>query len=77
MDSPGAIHMGLISGLFKITKGAAIGVATVTALPIFGAVGTITAVGIAVGAMVGAAAVVADEVMESKKRQASSDLEHR
>lgn len=69
--------MGFISGLLKITKGAAIGVATVTALPIFGAVGTITAVGIAVGAMVGAAAVVADEVMESKKRQASSDLEHR
>jgi hypothetical protein len=69
--------MGFISGLLKITKGAAIGVATVTALPIFGAVGTITAVGIAVGVMVGAAAVVADKVMESKKRQASSDLEHR
>jgi hypothetical protein len=69
--------MGFISGLLKITKGAAIGVAAVTALPIFGAVGTITAVGIAVGAVVGAAAGIADEVMENKKRQASSDLEHR
>lgn len=69
--------MGFISGLLKITKGAAIGVATVTALPIFGAVGTITAVGIVVGAVVGAAAGVADEVMESKKRQASGDPERR
>lgn len=59
--------MSFVSGLIKVAKGAAVGVATVTALPIFGAVGTITATGILVGAAVGAIAGVADEVVESKK----------
>lgn len=59
--------MSFVSGLIKVAKGAAVGVAAVTALPIFGAVGTITAAGIVVGAAVGAVAGVADEVIESKK----------
>ena len=59
--------MTFVSGLIKVAKGAAVGVAAVTALPIFGAVGTITAAGIVVGAVVGAVAGVADEVIERKK----------
>lgn len=39
-----------------IAVGAGVGVAAVTALPIFGAVGTITATGAVVGSLVGAAA---------------------
>ncbi len=61
--------MGFISGLGKVVAGAAVGVAAVTALPIFGAVGAITATGIVVGSVVGAAAGVADEVIESKKKK--------
>ncbi len=59
--------MSFVSGLMKVVKGATVGVAAVTALPIFGAVGTITAAGIAVGATVGAIAGIADELLESKK----------
>ena len=60
------IAMSLVTGLFKVAKGAAVGVAAVTALPIFGAVGSITALGIVIGATVGAVAGVADEVIENK-----------
>lgn len=60
------VAMSLVSGLFKVAKGAAVGVAAVTALPIFGAVGSITALGIVIGATVGAVAGIADEVIESK-----------
>ena len=59
--------MTFVSCLIKVAKGAAVGVTAVTALPIFGAVGTITAAGIIVGAAVGAVAGVADEVIETKK----------
>ena len=62
--------MGFIDGLVKITTGAAVGVATVTALPLaaigMGGIGMATALGSAVGAGVGAAAVVADEIMDDK-----------
>lgn len=54
--------MSLIDTLENMVKGAAVGVATVTALPIFGAVGAITATGVIVGSTVGAAAALADEV---------------
>jgi len=60
------VAMSLVSGLFKVAKGAAVGVAAVTALPIFGAVGSITALGIVIGATVGAVAGVADEVIENR-----------
>lgn len=65
--------MSFISGLIKAAKGAAVGVAAVTALPIFGAVGTITAAGIVVGAAVGTIAGIADEMIESKKSKPKSD----
>jgi hypothetical protein len=42
---------------------------------VFGAVGAITAVGMAVGSIVGAAAGIADEVWDQKKRRA--ELERR
>lgn len=51
--------------LGKVAEGAAIGVATVTALPVFGAVGTITAAGVVVGTTIGAAAAVVDEIKKS------------
>lgn len=56
--------MSFLDSLEKIAKGAAIGVATLTALPLFGAAGTITAAGVAVGSAVGAAAALADEVKD-------------
>jgi|GEM_PF-1884590 hypothetical protein len=65
--------MSFVSGLIQVAKGATVGVAAVTALPIFGAVGTITAAGIIVGAAVGAVAGVADWVIESKKSRPKPD----
>jgi len=59
--------MGFVSGLLKVATGAVAGVAALTALPVFGAVGTITAVGMAVGSIVGAAAGAADEVIGKDK----------
>ena len=59
--------MSFVRGLVKATAGAGAGVAVITALPIFGAVGAITAVGLVVGSVLGAAAGVADEVLETKK----------
>ncbi len=59
--------MGFISGLVKVAVGAAAGVAAVTALPLFGAVGTITALGTVVGSILGGGAGVADEVMSKDK----------
>jgi hypothetical protein len=54
--------MSFLGGLTKIVIGAPLGVLAVTALPVFGAVGTITAIGVAVGSVVGAAGGVLDEV---------------
>lgn len=45
--------MSLVNALWNVAKGAAAGVAVITALPVFGAVGTITATGLAVGSIVG------------------------
>lgn len=59
--------MGFISGLLKVAAGAGAGVVAVTALPVFGAVGAITAAGMTVGSVVGAVAGVADEIIDSKK----------
>jgi len=67
--------MGFVSGLGKVVAGAAVGVAAVTALPIFGAVGAITATGVVVGSLVGATAGVADEVIESKKKKKKKEEE--
>ncbi len=66
--------MGFISGLGKVVVGAAAGVAAVTALPVFGAVGAITATGVAVGTVVGAAAGVVDEFMENQKKTSPYNL---
>lgn len=57
--------MGYVSSLIKVASGAGAGIAVVTALPVFGAVGAITATGIAVGSIVGAVAGVADELKEN------------
>jgi len=62
--------MAFVKGLLKAAAGASAGVAVITALPIFGAVGTITAVGAAIGSVLGAAAGVADEVVERRKERA-------
>jgi hypothetical protein len=61
--------MSFIGGLGKVAAGAAAGVLAVTALPVFGAVGAITATGMAVGSLVGAAAGVADELLGEPKEQ--------
>lgn len=60
--------MGMVRALTKIAKGSIVGVAAITALPVFGAVGAITATGLIVGAVVGAVAGVADEVYEVKSK---------
>jgi hypothetical protein len=52
--------------LKNIAVGATAGVGAVIALPIFGAVGTITAAGVVVGSLVGAAAGVADSIMDRR-----------
>ena len=61
--------MEFVSGLIKVATGATAGVAVVTALPIFGAAGAITATGIAVGSTLGAAAGIADEIKKKDKKQ--------
>lgn len=64
--------MGFVSGLLKVAAGAAAGVAAVTALPIFGAVGAITATGIVVGSTLGVAAGIADEIKGKDKKTAGN-----
>ena len=56
--------MSFIEALEDMVKGAAVGVAAVTALPIFGAIGAITATGVVVGSTVGAAAALADKLTQ-------------
>jgi hypothetical protein len=53
--------------LTKIAVGAGAGVVAVTALPVFGAVGTITAAGVVVGSLAGAVAGMADELASNRK----------
>lgn len=54
--------MNFIDALRNIGTGAVAGVVVVTALPIFGAAGVITAAGTVVGSAVGAAAGLADSL---------------
>jgi hypothetical protein len=56
--------MKLVSLLKNVSLGASAGVALLTALPIFGAVGTITAAGAVVGSLVGGMAGVLDTLRE-------------
>ena len=58
--------MGIVTALGRMAVGAAAGVALVTALPLFGAVGTVTALGLTVGSLIGAAGGVVDEVRSNK-----------
>lgn len=58
--------MTFLGALKNIVIGVPLGVAVITALPIFGAVGAITATGIAVGSALGAACGVADHVNKSR-----------
>jgi len=48
--------MGMVKTLKTMAESAAVGVALLTALPVFGAVGAITATGVVVGSVLGAAA---------------------
>jgi hypothetical protein len=59
--------MSYTDGLVKMAAGAGAGVLAITALPVFGAVGAITATGLVVGSLVGAAAGVADELASKRK----------
>ncbi len=61
--------MGWVRGLAKAAAGAGAGVALVTALPVFGAVGTITAAGLAIGSLLGAAAGAVDEWRDHRREQ--------
>ena len=54
--------MSLLNTLENIVKGAAVGVAAVTALPLFGPVGTITAMGVAAGSTIGMVVSLVDEI---------------
>ena len=56
--------MSFLGALQKIVIGAPLGVLAVVALPVFGAVGTITAAGIAVGSVIGAVGGVIDELID-------------
>jgi hypothetical protein len=56
--------MRILNTLENMVKGAAVGVAVVTSLPVFGTVGAITAVGVAVGSALGVTAVLYDEFNE-------------
>ena len=57
--------MTFLGSLKNIVIGAPLGIIAVTALPIFGAVGAISATGIAVGSVVGAVCGVLDDVNKS------------
>ena len=65
--------MSLVRGLAKAAAGAGAGVALITALPVFGAVGAITAAGLVIGSVLGATAAVADEVLEARKNKPAGD----
>ena len=56
--------MSFLGALQKIVIGAPLGVLAVVALPVFGAVGTLTAAGIAVGSVIGAVGGVIDELID-------------
>ena len=56
--------MSFLGALQKIVIGAPLGVLAVAALPVFGAVGAITAAGIAVGSVLGAVGGLMDELSD-------------
>ena len=58
--------MTFLGTLKKIAIGAPLGLLAITMLPIFGAVGTITAAGVAVGSVIGAVGGVIDEAQGDK-----------
>jgi len=60
--------MSLVDLLASVAKGAAVGVATVTALPIAGAIGTITATGATVSSLAGGAAGAYDYITEENEK---------
>lgn len=56
--------MSAVEFLGNAAKAAATGVALVAAVPVFGAIGTVTATGAAVGSALGIAATVIDAVQD-------------
>ena len=60
--------MKLVPLIRNVSLGASAGVALLTALPVFGAAGTITAAGAVVGSLVGGAAGWLDTVRERPAR---------
>jgi hypothetical protein len=56
--------MSMVNAIEDVTKGVLAGITLLTALPVFGVAGTITAAGIALGATLGATAVVIDKMNE-------------
>lgn len=65
--------MSLVDIIVKATVGAVSGVALITALPLFGAVGTITTAGAIVGAAGGAIAGSVDAIKEDEHK--NNDLD--
>ncbi len=63
--------MSFVRGLIKVATGAGAGIAVVTALPVFGAIGAITATGLVIGSILGAAAGAADAVIETRHDNAN------
>ncbi|MBY5949289.1 hypothetical protein [Photobacterium rosenbergii] len=59
--------MGFVNLLKNVAAGAATGVAVITALPVMGAVGTITATGLIVGSTAGAAMGAIDALQEEEE----------
>lgn len=54
--------MSALNTLADMAKGSLIVVAALTALPVFGAVGALTATGAVIGSVVGAAVVLAEKI---------------
>ena len=60
--------MSWISTITKAVTGTAAAAAAITALPILGGVGAITAIGSGVAATIGTGAAIADKVSEDRKK---------
>ena len=69
--------MSFVRGSIKVATGAGAGIAVVTALPVFGAIGAITATGLVIGSILGVAAGLADTVLETKHDNANRTGEQR
>ena len=61
--------MKLVPLIRNVSLGASAGVALLTALPLFGAVGTITAAGAVVGSLVGGMAGVLDTMRDRRSQE--------